>query len=340
MLNAHKKKLVQNRIIQFASLLTMNEEGKVSDPKNKKESFVCWRKGAWYLRTPDIQTSDSTDDVSDYEKEQKAYCLLGSSITKAVQELPEALSKNPTRYAPYQTLIKTVRRGLAPQVIACATELSRKWRSNYEELSTLYGQSPNDAEQAKLADYKNACGRLYTALMVLHEDLKQCLFEAEHLNSNDLTEGIDGVDAEALKQNVKTCIEKLDHYAKEWAKATRKLDFEPPYHKVAAGGSPNHGRGGYYSVQSEVKMWRGMNAWQAGIPDPDALDTWIADPDAVPARYEVTRTCATCCNYYPTEETAVGGEGVLGECALLSATAGLFAPSDTCDDWTKRNSEI
>jgi len=200
---AHRQNLLRNHVINFATLLT-------TGPNDSADHGLIVRdQSAYCLLDPSAADGDGKDPWSRHQ------VSLGHNLADAIERLPEVLEAEKVKYLSYQQMLRAVRDGLAPGVLARITRLPFQWRRNRDELQTEYGSNPSDDQAARLKDYTDAYSRLQEALAKLLSTLRnrrveqKTLGEAPGINAADL-------DPQAAREALDQSLEILETFCETW----------------------------------------------------------------------------------------------------------------------------
>lgn len=200
----HRKEKVRRNIINFGVLLT------IDDPVRDHEGFIVRRSGTYYLRPPQIESTEA-----DGQEDESAWAVLGESLSESIEQLSSVLEAEKVKYRQFQQVLKAVRNGLAPQVLEQVVKLPIRWRETRDELRTQYGSNPTPEQELMLDDYTDAFLRMKEALEQLLEELRNK--QTEQLVAGGQSIGNSaGLDAEAANQNLSQSIELLDGFLESW----------------------------------------------------------------------------------------------------------------------------
>jgi hypothetical protein len=157
----HRQGMLRAHVVNFAALMC------VKDPKNV--SFVLFREGAFWLRSPD---REMPADSAQQSPADLGLVRLGDTMAASIEKLPEVLDSERVKYQPYHQLLTGIRDGFAPMVLTDIVKLPFDWRRFRDELRTQYGSSPSPLQQLRLKDFTEAFSRLYEALSGLLKALR------------------------------------------------------------------------------------------------------------------------------------------------------------------------
>jgi len=202
---AHRQDLLRNHVINFAALLTTGPEG-----VNGGSGFLVRRAGSYRLLDP--TWAGKEDDHGLGEREPT---LLGSTLSEAIENLPEVLEAEKVKFLPYQQMLRAVREGLAPQVLSHVVRLPFQWRRSRDELQTQYGSNPTEEQKLKLKDYTDASKRLQEALSGLAERLRNLSVEQKTLGG-DAGSNHAGLDPEQARRNLAQSLMILNSFCDTW----------------------------------------------------------------------------------------------------------------------------
>ncbi len=210
----HRKNLVRDQIINFATLLTSPL------PSAGKIHCIVQRKGKYFLVDPKYN-----GDVLATEP-GKGLTLLGRTMSEAVQRLPEILEAS-VKYMDFQDMLTCVRNGYSPQVLGRIADLPFKWREQREEYLTRYGSQPTPPQQETLKDYGNSYNRLQEALESLLAELRNREFESDALAEEDRTPELE-LSVEEAQRAVEQSVGILESFGETWKRVddpnrTRKI---------------------------------------------------------------------------------------------------------------------
>lgn len=201
----HRQDLLRNHVINFAALLTTGPEGANGGP-----GFVVRRNGCYRLLEPPGTGEDDGEDLG--EREPRS---LGSSLSEAIESLPEVLEAEKVKFLPYQQMLRAVRDGLAPGVLAQVARLPFQWRRNRDELQTQYGTNPTEEQKEKLKDYTDASNRLREALQALTDRLRNLNVEQKTLGG-DAGANHAGLDPDRARKNLVQSLRILNSFCDTW----------------------------------------------------------------------------------------------------------------------------
>ena len=200
---AHRQKRVRSNVINFATLLTTRDDNR------DQRRFIVRREGQYFLVDPAIPApkdgkSDSAESLT----------LLGDSLTRSIERLPEILESEPVKYLRYQQVLTGVRQGLAPQVLVEIVRLPFLWRQNRDELRNQYGANPDPLQQQRLRDYGDAFERLRESLDKMLETLRNR--EIEHRTMGDDMTTIGQLPRDEARNSLRQSIEILRAFSETW----------------------------------------------------------------------------------------------------------------------------
>jgi hypothetical protein len=199
----HRQELLRNHVINFAALMTTRRADGGS-------TFIVRHAGRYCLTDPDW---DSLSD--DGERGDGGLTCLGETLADSIQRLPEVLESEKVTYLPYQQMLRAVREGLAPEVLAAVVELPFRWRSNHDELRNKYGPNRTPVQQEKLKDYADAYQRLREALEKLHDRLSNLSVEQRTLGE-DLGANAASLTSEEAEANLAQSLKILETFCEVW----------------------------------------------------------------------------------------------------------------------------
>jgi hypothetical protein len=200
----HRQDLLRDHVINFAALLTSRPNGKDGG------GFIIRREGLYWLADPGWAPAETDGDLED-----EGLTPLGASLADAIEKLPQALEAEKVKYLPYSRMLKAVREGLAPEVLAQIVDLPLKWRHNRDELRTQYGTSPSPEQMLKLKDYSDAFHRLQEALDKLLERLRNRSVEQRTLGE-DAGFNSARLPAAQAQRNLAQSLDLLSTFSETW----------------------------------------------------------------------------------------------------------------------------
>lgn len=203
----HRQTQIRDQIINFAALYTSQHPGIL--PENVR--CVLRREGEYFLVDPRINGQGLPYD------DDKGLALLGATMGKAVQRLPEVLAEESVKYMDYQLMLNAVRRGLSPRLLADIAKLPFAWRQQRDELRTQYGSHPTPDQQERLKDHTDAYSRLQEALDSLLAELRNLEIESNTLGE-DLSANAANLDGSLARQNLRQSIRILGTFSETWKK--------------------------------------------------------------------------------------------------------------------------
>jgi hypothetical protein len=201
----HRQDLLRNQVINFATLLTTGPEGSNGGP-----GFVVRRHGSYRLSDPAAGGGVSGEGHVDGEPK-----VLGSTLSEAIECLPQVLEAEKVKFLPYQQMLRAVRDGLAPQVLGNVVRLPFQWRRNRDELQTQYGSNPSEEQKLKLKDYTDASARLQEALEALTERLRNLNVEQQTLGGEGGSDHV-GLDPAQARENLSQSLKILNGFCDTW----------------------------------------------------------------------------------------------------------------------------
>lgn len=184
----HRQRLVREQIVNFSALLRILSSDHPGAPH-----CVVRRDAKFYLCAP--ETRDLPLDGEDGKSGHLV--LLGTSMSEAIERLPDVLEAEPVKYLPYQQTLRAVRQGMSPEVLRRITRLPFEWRRNRDELKQQYGPNASLGQRERLKDYTDSYLRLEESLGALHDRLSNR--EIEHRTLGEVETPIDGVPEEPTK---------------------------------------------------------------------------------------------------------------------------------------------
>ncbi|MBW8875709.1 MAG: hypothetical protein JF614_12160 [Acidobacteria bacterium] len=199
----HRQQLLRNHVINFAALMTTRRP-------DGGPAFVVRRGGKYCLSDPDW---DGLSDDGEFGDD--GLTRLGETLADSIQRLPEVLESEKVTYLSYQQMLRAVREGLAPEVLAAVVELPFRWRSNHDELRNKYGPNRTPVQQEKLKDYADAYQRLREALEKLYDRLSNVSVEQRTLGE-DLGANAANLTAEEAEENLAQSIKILETFCEVW----------------------------------------------------------------------------------------------------------------------------
>ncbi|MEM6797151.1 MAG: hypothetical protein AAF725_24475, partial [Acidobacteriota bacterium] len=211
----HRRKTVTSHIVNFACLL------RARHPNLLGHRCILKRDGQYFLVDPDVMDPAEIRSAHD-----KALSLLGSTMTRAIENLPQVMREERVKFAMYQFMLHAIRDGLSPKLLAEIARLPFLWRRQREELKSQYAPHPDPEQRERLEDFESSYLRLQEALASLLKGLRNQ--EAESRISQDSSSSAASSgdsSAASRRQSVRQSIEILDSFDEEWR---RLLDPERP----------------------------------------------------------------------------------------------------------------
>ncbi|HYO12272.1 MAG TPA: hypothetical protein VE685_03640, partial [Thermoanaerobaculia bacterium] len=199
----HRQELLRNHVINFAALFTTR-------PSDEGPTFIARRGGKYCLVDSDWDPASANGDLRD-----DGSTPLGETLSDSIQRLPEVLESERVKYLSYQQMLRAVREGLAPEVLARVVELPFLWRRNHDELRNKYGPNRTPVQQEKLKDYSDAYQRLYEALHKLHDKLGNFSVEQRTLGE-DLGYNTANLTTEQAQENLSQSLKILGTFCEVW----------------------------------------------------------------------------------------------------------------------------
>lgn len=197
----HRRTLIRDQITNFASLLV------IPNQRRATHGYILRREGRYMLCDPGFHGNGSAAG--------EGLSLLGETMAKAIERLPEVLAAERVKYFPFQQMLLGVREGLAPRVLSKIVRLPVRWRRNAEGLHDLYGSRLGPVEQEKLKDYQSAYRGLQESLEDLLNRLRNKQVEQENLGE-DAGFQIAGLDPEVSRSNLAQSIQILEEFSRRW----------------------------------------------------------------------------------------------------------------------------
>jgi len=201
----HRQELLRNHVVNFAALMTTRRSGGGSP-------FIVRRGGRYCLTDPDWE---GLFDGRNGGNGEDGVTVLGETLADSIQRLPEVLESERVTYLPYQQMLRAVREGLAPEVLAAVVELPFQWRSNHDELRNKYGPNRTPVQQEKLKDYADAYQRLREAVEKLYERLSNFNVEQRTLGE-DLGANAANLKPEEAEANLAQSLKILETFCESW----------------------------------------------------------------------------------------------------------------------------
>ena len=211
------QKLLRNQVINFATLYTTastrleevtSQDDEGGQPHEFAPRFVVRREGTYYLRDPQ---PDPDEDLDLHAPDAE----LGTTLSSAIEKLPQVLEAEKAKYMPYQQLLRGVREGLAPRVLAKICDLPFKWRRNRDALRQRYGSNPDAEQQLKLKDFSDASESLRRALETLYERLHNKSVEQLTLGE-DAGFNTAGLTPQQARRNLTQSLQLLAAFCETW----------------------------------------------------------------------------------------------------------------------------
>lgn len=200
----HRQELLRNHVINFAALLT-------TQSSDEGPTFIARRAGRYCLVDPDWDPATGNGAYG-----SDGFTPLEETLADSIQRLPEVLESERVKYLSYQQMLRAVREGLAPEVLARVVELPFRWRRNHDELRNKYGPNRTPKQQEKLKDYSDAYQRLYEALHKLHDKLGNFSVEQRTLGE-DLGFNTANLTTEQAQENLSQSLRILGTFCEVWS---------------------------------------------------------------------------------------------------------------------------
>ena len=212
----HSQSLVRKQILNFAALLV------TPNLQRPGHGYIMRREGLYWLCDPTLPGSSGRRAAGG----EVGLVPLGVTMTESIKRLPEVLQAEKVKYDAYQQMLRTVRGGLAPQVLALIAILPVQWRRYAEELRTLYGSNPTADDLERLRDYEDSYWRLFESLEDVLDRLRNKEIEQKSLGADAGTILADLSQDEA-RAKLSQSISILRAFSEQW----RQME------------NPGHGRG-------------------------------------------------------------------------------------------------
>jgi hypothetical protein len=214
----HRQKLVGDQIIHFTALFCAEHEGLeeqsrqvdgVSNGK-RRDQYRCIhpRGGQFLLLSPGL-----TKPPQDHDD---GYIALGDTLAEAIQELPEALASNRTRFQPYLGLLHFISCGLSPRLLSRVCQQPFLWRSQYEDLRNHYGTAKDNDRREILEDLEESYRKLREALENLLSKLRDQQLERATRGS-EFADFDQELTPEEAGELVKESVRILANFTDRWA---------------------------------------------------------------------------------------------------------------------------
>ncbi|MEM9594344.1 MAG: tubulin-like doman-containing protein [Acidobacteriota bacterium] len=203
----HRQKLVRGQIINFATLLTIRH------PRLERRTCIGRIDGSFYLLDPDLPRGTALRGADDAGTR-----LLGHTMTKAIERLPEVLEDGSVKYMPYQNMLTMVRDGLSPGVLGRISKLPFLWRRQRDDLREQYGPHRTPNQKETLRDHTNSYEQLQRALASLLKDLRNQQMEGRIYGAGDSFDGhpMESVSADAVDEALEQSVQILNEFSESW----------------------------------------------------------------------------------------------------------------------------
>ncbi len=192
---------LRNRTIAFAVLFTLRPDGAI-------HGYILRRQGRYYLVDPTRAAGDGALD-------REGLTELGTSIAEAVQNLPNLLANEPTKYMPYRQILQAVHEGIAPQVLAEIVLIPVNWRRDAEELRRLFTSHLGQPERELLSDFETSYRGLHKELEELNSELQQKQAQRQALGK-EAAASFSGIEQKEGRQALTQSLAILDAFTTQW----------------------------------------------------------------------------------------------------------------------------
>ena len=210
----HRQSIIREQVVNFAALLTTAHPlANKTVSKGQKPLSCIFRRDGYYLLASPTRSPDRDPNGQD---DENGTVRLGASMGEAIQKLPEVLESDVVGYFQYQQLLRSVREGLAPNVLIQVADLPKQWRENHDKLRNQYGSVPTDIQGKQLKDYADSYKRLREALEQLLEKLRNRQIELQTVGE-DVSANTGTLSNDKARSNLHQCIDILTNFSAGWA---------------------------------------------------------------------------------------------------------------------------